>query len=940
MKIIFNPLFDSGYYIDLSKDNNNMLGTKITGTNSLLEHLCLHNGLSGLFASDGERASAYMSHVGRNAQGSMVETSFRNDALGVSRCLLNWRDKLIMAGWRPNQSSDASTPKLKLLSNIEKSWAAQMKGAADRWLELATLAKKQMIIADNDVIECHCAKEQLPRIVQDVLVACNATFEDYTDEIQMPDTANIRILHYSDLNDAYSQIAANADNYKDTVIINRDNVSLNHRLLSWGRPLVGATIQESNPLTLQLFKLALSVFSRPLNIQNLISYLQLPVGPVPGKLRYALANILTTEGGFGKVDWDNLDKDKELAFKKAGIVTKWQHAIYDYINEDDETLAEGQSLTKVQRESKTTLLKYITDTSLSKGKNIHVGMVKEYISAFNRWATGVSVNENSNEMLNTQLSTMVSYFRQLSDALNSVTEISYQDLEKHVRTIYQPTSIVQARAQVGALNVVGTWSQLLDTPEHLLWLDCCGADELSDQYDFLSISERSWLNNEDNITIPSFEGQLDLNRREMISKLSMITGSITLVTSDYHHNQKMAVHPLIAELKMQRGSLLTVEDGEVVFPLSDSKNIVNIEPKLQYNIDNITYSERSESNTSIDTLIKYPFDYTIRYIAKLTEPSNHELGTAKKAVGLVAHSFIEDIMASVKEIPEQDRITAMEHLLDKEYDVRLTDAVYSTGLTLMLRENEMDYNNLHYQLRRSVEKLIAIMKMKELTPVGCEMRYDKSIGNVISDFNARIDMELKDKQGNAVIFDFKWSYSKYYGDKIKEGTAIQLELYRRELLAQGKQVSAVGYYLFPKCVLETPDFDTLKDTDGMVIINHIEPPHNADMFIQIQKSVMQRRNELKNGIIEEGEGMDIMPLPYAQRLMKGDNLLMTGKAKKPRTTKANPNPQIESIIKESNKVFTNKPESRFSRTFLEFSNDSTPLEETPTTYPLMKGRLK
>lgn len=940
MKIIFHPSFDSGYYIDLSKDNSKMLGTKITGINGLLEHLCLHNGLSGQFLSDGERASAYMSHVSRNAQDSMVETSFQNDALGVSKCLLSWRDRLVMAGWRSDQCGDASTPKLQLLSNIEKSWAAQMKGGGDRWVELAMLARKQSIIARGDTIECRCAKEQLPRIVQDVLEACNATFEDYADDILMPDSADIRILHYNDLNDAYSHIAAYADDYKDTIIINRDNVSLNHRLFAWGRPLVAATIQESNPLTLQLFKLALSVFSRPLNIQNLISYLQLPVGPIPGKLRYALSNILTTEGGFGNVDWDDLDVEEIQALKKAGVTTKWQQTIFEYINNDDETSAESQPLTKVQRESKTSLLKYITDASLVKGKGIPTDMLKRYIAVFCKWAAGINANHETNEILKSQLSTVVSYFRQLSDALNGTADISYDELEKHVRTIYQPTSIIQARAQLGALNVIGHCSQLIDSPEHLVWLDCCGDDEQSDQYDFLSTSERLWLDSQNNITIPSFESQLDLNRREMISKLSRITGSITLVVSDYHHNQKMAEHPLVAELKMQRGTSLTVEDGELNFPLSESKDIVNIKPKHQYNIDDIAYDARSESNTSIDTLIKYPFDYTVRYIAKLTEPSNREQGSASKAMGLVAHSFIENLVATVKEMPEYERITAMENFLSKEYDHRLAQAIDTTGLALLLRENEVEYNNLHYQLRHSIEVLIAIMKAKGLTPVGCEIKYSKPLSEVISDFNARIDMELVDPHGKAVIFDFKWSYSKYYGDKIKDGTAIQLELYRQELLAQGKQVSAVGYYLFPKCVLETPDYETLKDADGSVMINHIETPHDVSVFELIQNSVKQRRNELQRGIIEEGEGMDVLSLPYAQQLIARDNLLTIGKVKSPQATKANPEPQIEAIVKESNKVFTNKPESRFFRTFLEFSNDNTPLEETPTTYPLMKGRLK
>ena len=63
------------------------------------------------------------------------------------------------------------------------------------------------------------------------------------------------------------------------------------------------------------------------------------------------------------------------------------------------------------------------------------------------------------------------------------------------------------------------------------------------------------------------------------------------------------------------------------------------------------------------------------------------------------------------------------------------------------------------------------------------------------------------------------------------------------------------------------------------------------------------------------------------------------KHKKKRATKVNPSPAIDAIIKDSPKIFTAKPEMLFTKTY-EFSKNDTPLNETETTYPLMKGRLK
>ena len=85
--------------------------------------------------------------------------------------------------------------------------------------------------------------------------------------------------------------------------------------------------------------------------------------------------------------------------------------------------------------------------------------------------------------------------------------------------------------------------------------------------------------------------------------------------------------------------------------------------------------------------------------------------------------------------------------------------------------------------------------------------------------------------------------------------------------------------------------------------------------------------------------MDILRLPYSQAYIEHGGMLLVGQAQKKRATKVNPTPAIDAIIKDSPKVFTVKPEMLFTKTY-EFSKNDTLLNETETTYPLMKGRLK
>ena len=567
MTILFHPSFDRGYYMNWGKGAD-ILGKKVVGMAGLLDHLSLHNGLSGRFASDGERAASYLAEVGKCAKGSWIEEPFKNDSLGVAKCLLGWRDLLIMAGWTPDRRGTELTPKLQLLSRIEDLWKARIKGSADRWLELAKLAERQSLLNEGDVVKCTCAKEQLPLLVQKVLEASHADFAKYPDKVQIPDDLIVKVLHYNDMLDVYRQVAAGK--LEGDVFINRDNVSLNHILLSWGKPLLDATIQNSNPLSLQLFKLALSVFSRPLNIQNLLSYFLLPVGPIPGKLRTALANVLVTNGGFGEIDWDVLEEEKAQALKAADISSKWEQAIWEYVENEDES----SELTRVKRQEKMALLSPITDKAIVPEGTIPVNKLKEYIGTIDQWAASFAYGkEIEDEVLKAQLCSVISYFKQLLETLEGREDISYKELEKSINTIYQPMSIVQARAQVGSIKVIGSYQQMVDAPDSLVWLDCCGADVLADPYDFLNAQERSWLNGQKTICIPRLQDLLELDRREMIVSLARIKGEIVLITSDYHHNQKMTEHPFLAELKMQRGNRLEILEGSTELPHSESKTV-------------------------------------------------------------------------------------------------------------------------------------------------------------------------------------------------------------------------------------------------------------------------------------------------------------------------------------------------------------------------------
>lgn len=904
MKIIFHPAYDGGYYAEktIAKEP---IGTKIVGLNGLLETLELHSGHSGIYPSDGERIAEYMKVIETCKKGQFYESAYETDAFGVARKLLQWRDQLVMAGWTTDIKGGNESPKLKALREIESKWLANEKGVCDRWKALLDYAKRNTILRASDAIECRCNKELLPYLVVQVLESCNAEFSLTTDEDK--EWGNrVSIISYHEQDDIYQLVASQPKNYADTVFVNRDNVALNHELFAQGQPLLDARINNSNPQVLQLFKLALSIYSRPLNLDNLLSYMQLPIGPIPGTLRWKLAQILLEFGGFGE-----LEDDK----RKPGIEDLWDWTIDDYFAQEE------------NKNTHSAISPYLTPIK-DKGLNsaaLPKKEIKEYINALVDWLG--KQTSNADERILQQLHEAEVLFMQLNTVIgeNDNGTISYDEIDKYVRSIYSPTSIRQASTQVGSLKVVSDLGQLVDAPENLVWLDCYAPNRMRDEYDYLSSRERSWLQ-EQGVILPDYCLQLELQRKEMMRQLSRVNGSITLCVAAYHHNKPLREHPLVAELKMTKGKALREDVGSCAACKGTPKDVKVMQNKLQYDLKGVNYKGRKESNTSIDLLINYPFDYTVQHVAKLYEPKNGQLKDMFTTKGLVAHLVIQQIIADTK--GKTDLYNQMRNLCSgTQFDTILNNAIRTKGLSLLLKENDVERSTFSYQLQRSVNTLVDIMDDKVLIPESCELNYDASLTD-IGDFGARIDMVLTNQEEKYVIIDFKWSFSKKYREKLETNTSIQLELYKQAMIASGKDVVAVGYYMMPQYKLVTTDLDEYVK-DNHKLIEKIAPPSSNTLFEQIKASYKLRLDQLKHGVIEEGECEEVSELEYT-KMMKDGSLLPVGELKK--TT--------GEITKGSKTVYGNKSQNRFARNIEDWTKKNVPANEQATSYPIMKGRLK
>lgn len=923
MTIVYSPYYDGEVFLG---DSPEAMGTIYCGNMGLMAFLQQRAGIHYNITPDVEREADYL-----NAMNTFLDDEERSrnvffkkaaevDPLGVACKLLKWRDALIMAGW-DKTCSDDQCKKIKALAEIEKDFHSS--GIADCWFQLCEEYQSRDVLQGMvDKIRFDCTKSDIPEIIQRTLYAIfhrkNVTFESNCCQQDL-DVSKIKLLEFHDVNDAYEWIAQVDELPKETVIVNRDNIRLNHTLYTWNKPMVGASLMQSNPQLLQLFKLSMSLFSRPLNIYNVVSYLQLPMSPIPGGLRYKLAGILLKNGGFGEMKQRDDGKWRD----------EWEEAIATY-----EFMKDGKKASLQYQANKLSLLAPIR---ANYHDNLKKDEISDYIKIITEWANGFNADNNLPEERKRQLTELKIMLKSFDTALKTQKDtLTYSDIEKLILQIYRPMNYQLQQAESGSMNVINDIRSMVKPAKTLIWLDCQQEDTESDPYDFLNEEERKYLESHGAV-IPDFAQHLEYSRYERVYKLNQAE-QVILVKSLYDGTARLGEHSMVAEANYLSGKKLPRVKPEELFPLNKTqivKGSIDVyHPELSYEIGDLNYTGRKESNTSIDTLINFPFNYVMDYVALLPSPNENQLKNTYTTTGLVAHHFFQHVI----EDSHQD-YTEMRRLTNVEFDKRLETAIDVTGLILRLDENAAALNSFRSHLKESMLALIDIMEIKKLKPEGCEIGFPEKKEDVvkldtIKDFGARIDLLLKNENDQYVIFDFKWSYGKQFEEKLQNDLAIQLNLYKQAVTKtyMDKKVAGVGYYLMPKKQLITTDFEEIPDK---TLIKQIDKPEGtAKLSDKIAHSFNYRMDEIKRGHIEEAEMMDMLGVENCYYKHQDDeHKELCPLSVKETGSGRGRNRVITAIIKNSEKVY--RPSKKTS-----FDDDSKDSSETPTSHPVLKGRLK
>ena len=856
LKLIFSPYYDGNCYAGDPDKNQCVLGTKYVGPLGLLDELELRVGLTGRYFDDFQRTILYARAIKKAIAGNkdlFFAKSFDKDKIRTAYVVLGWRDALVKAGW--NKTITGSS-RLDGLAAVENFFTE--KGEADRWRTLLELSKNTPLLDKKDLIEVACKKEHLEPLYRQLFDnleknGCSVSYAPMNTANNLHQKAQV-LSFKNDLEMAEWLVQQKLGD--NDVVVCDDASILNLNISLEGKPQFG---NESNAIgaVMQIFTLGLQLFNKPLDLNTLLAYLQLPSTPLTSifveckkkdgtkyylSLRRALFNQLLEDNGIG-IEWDKLINE----------------AVYDY---------DGNDISKSSQRDKALLfINQWTQVKESAGKyTVEKKIVEKFLNTMKKWAKTNLFDESKALQFNAVADNC--------DTMNLILEdepdvINTSDLLLWTSQITRPVTLLTQPARVGCINVTRTIADIQTAPNTLYW--ACTTPQYNFRYDleFLSPNEICALE-KNGIEVPSRETVLKARREVMLGVLSKVKKQILLLECDIIGGNVPVEDPVATELRLTGDLKVQPKEPDLkgwqknkVMSDSTKQGEYIVDDKVFKLIDtemaNGGLKREMESYSSLDELIQRPFDYVMDYILGLRQYGTAAMADMDTVKGNVAHAYMETLTENGKGV-----VANMKKLHVTDFEKQINLLAETQGAILLLEENELEFKRFKTLLKKSVDILLDIIDQNHLTIVGAEQYYEADVPT-IGKMNARIDYVLTDRNGNYVIIDFKWNESTTYQKKLVQNDALQLAVYKAvmekylENNDDKHKVCFMGYYALPRHALYTV-YDNLKHKNIEVVI----PASNNDLMKLAENSYTYRMEQLKSGRIEEGERLELANLQYVK----------------------------------------------------------------------------
>lgn len=782
--------------------------------------------------------------------------SFEADRFATATALLEWRDELCLGGWDftetdgcPARLADLARVEVffrKKTNNIEIGAAAT--GAADRfarvfdWLRVCPVQVDEIVLHEPEVLQTPVVQRAVEHfrnsgvMVREMEQGRGGAAPD-SDLAWFQKTINqqvtgkrtakndgslvvLKARRDSDAAVFVAQFLARNTDWRPVFLIPELNRVLEQALLQEGFPALGVLSASLARPSLQVLKLAPAFLWEPVDVFKIMEFVTLPLKPLDDGLALEIARVMAGKPGL--------------------FSDTWFAAVLGYLER-----MEVPDAVREQYEFWFNRRRYRADGTAPKREAV------DLYAYLHRWAL-----DRHAEKENTTLLVLAEQARRIRELLETLPEqrIGFLELERIVRTIYQPAPVQIAPAEAARFDYVHQPGALADSVDTLVWWNCLfdGAQPAPDRW---QSDERAWLTAQ-NVRLgdPLTEGQRRLFAAQ--KPVLQTKSRLVLIVPEQADGGEAIPSLLLSDLETAfenpRDLILDLEqvDAPAAFKrlgTAPERGTVNIRPNAALqphlalpNPERLVESPY-ETPTNLEQLFYYPHRWFFRQKLRLFPVSLLGVSRDQTLLGNLAHRFFEFLLHE-KACLDWDKSTVHDWIHD-----RAESLLEREGATLLLYGREPERNQFLNRVKHAAWSLLTLIRSNGWAIEGTEMPLQGTFGGW--PVQGKADLVLRRDTGESAVVDLKWSGARRRKEMIQNGEDLQLVLYAHLLPPIGAWAHT-AYFILEDGKMIARNKEAFRDA---VVATGAWDDHAEacrEIYARMERTFAWRLEQLREGLLE------------------------------------------------------------------------------------------
>ncbi|MEH6585223.1 MAG: PD-(D/E)XK nuclease family protein [Halioglobus sp.] len=830
----------------------NALGELTTGTHGLLTLLETQLGIPSPEVSFTTRLIQYLGCIDEvDHPDAFYHASYEADPFSVARTLLQWRDQWYEAGW--TGTFEAGVPaKLADMAAIEA--LAVDKVEPDTGQRIQRILN---LLPDNPIaIESITLRDPItdfPHLWRSLIEATGANIvtaeaaapqaaedtdlgqlqrhllSDTHEKIKLSGDGSVLVLRADSPQESTPLTALLTQHWLDetpeqsiALLAERRGELLDDTLESINSPRLGFSALSPWRPVFQVLPLACELLWEPLNPTALFQFLSHSVGPIPARVREKLAQTVANTPGIGSDAWEQAitqaleNEDEAKRDKLEQSIRYWLESprFPTQSGVDTKTLAQRAQRVAdwLQGAREAT-----DDTSRKSLYNIALNQCLEFVNAVDR------LKAHGRDPL-----TQDNVRRLIEDVRGTGSPISDRSAE-----------VLPGQTRVLRADHAGAFAGPVD---NVIWWDCQANDRVH-RWPW-SRTERGALA-DNGIQLQSEEEQLNWLGKAWLRPILCAKERCTIIL----HDDAERHHPIWDQISSlaQGFPILQIASDET------AKNLGLDQAPLKTRTlpskvrwwqlpGSVEMPKRDfESFSSLDAYIHSPYQWLLRYAARIRPGALASVNDGNLLKGSLAHRLYEEFFNAHPKIGGIDT-----HAIGPWIDQHSDTLLQHEGALLLEPGRQAECVHFISTVQNSLTTLVEHLQSAGVVEVAMELWQEGIFTG--GKLNGSIDILATTADGKEAVVDIKWGGRKYRRDAMLENSYLQLATYAQ--LRRNNQVKVsptLSYFIVVDAHMLSLDHEFFPDAEVL----KPEGLENAAQYWQrFEHSWHWRKNQFDKGQIE------------------------------------------------------------------------------------------